>query len=224
MEKDVLLGHEISIVTISEYKELMKKFFTAKGNEQTVVWCFTSSGYQFWTKHRSFDDIGRIYWKHEPLMKRYFSSEDECLANLTRTGGITGSTFRWLPGNMASHDAVVLQPAIIREDDTEQSIDSLVETMTRDRMFGMLMDPFVYVGEFDEKGEFTDAVSLDNYRVFIIEISLADYEKMEDEYVKSIETGRYDDGLIHAVTYKNFEMSDDFKSFLKKHTHFDLDD
>lgn len=113
---------------------------------------------------------------------------------------------RWLPGNGASHEEVVLQPTIIPSENTEGYIDKMTDTVLQDRMFGLLMDPFVYVAEFGN-GKYIDEEDprygvLDNYRVFSMEITREEYEKMEKEYVESIQTFKYDDGLLRKDNWK----------------------
>ena len=221
MEKDTLNGREVSILTLDEFRDVMKKYYMSQGNEDTVVWFFSGNGYKFLTKFRSFEDVARIYWKHEPLMKRYFSSLEECMDNLNRKGGMCGVSMRWLPGNSASGEEVVLQPTIIPSENTEAYIDKMTDLALRDRMFGMLMDPFVYVSEFNEGKRYAD---LDNYRVFMTEISREEYEKMESEYVESCRTIDYDDGMIRLINYRRFELTDDFKEFIKQHTHYKFEE
>lgn len=223
MDKDTLNGREVSILTVDEYREALKKYYLSKGNEDTVVWFFSRNGYKFLTKFRSFEDVARIYWKHEPLMKRYFGSFEECMSNLNRNGGMCGVSMRWLPGNGASGKEVVLQPTIVRAEETEAQIDEITDTSLHNRILGMLMDPFVYVSEFNE-GEYRDVkdkryADLSNYRVFMTEISREEYEKMESEYVESIRTWKYDDSLLRRNT-KYFEMTDELKEFYRKHTHY----
>lgn len=224
MEKDTLNGREISILTIDEYRETLKKYYLSEGNEETVVWFFSGNGYKFLTKFRSFENVARIYWKHEPLMKRYFGSFEECLSNLNRNGGMCGVSMRWLLGNGSSGEEVVLQPTIIRAENTEAQIDEITNISLRDRMFGMLMDPFVYAGEFGD-GKYIDKndpryADLNNYRVFMMEMSREEYEKMESKYVESVRTFDYNDGLMEMVNRRQFEMSDELKEFYRKHTYY----
>jgi hypothetical protein len=228
MEKDTLIGRPVKILTVDEYKEAIKEYYTSGGNEDKVVWFFSGNGYKFLTKFRTFEEVGQIYWKHEPLMKRWFGSLEECIANLNRSGGMCGTSMRWLPGNGASHNEVVLQPTIIPSVNTEGYIDNMFGTVLRDRMFGMLMDPFVFVGEFGD-GKYIDEEDprydvLDNYRVFSMEISREEYEKMEKEYVESMNTGKYSDGLLTALNWRSFEMTDEFIEFMKKYTHYNFKD
>ena len=228
MEKDTLIGRPVKILTVDEYKEAIKQYYTSGGNEDKVVWFFSGNGYKFLTKFRTFEEVGQIYWKHEPLMKRWFGSLEECIANLNRSGGMCGTSMRWLPGNGASHNEVVLQPTIIPSVNTEGYIDNMFGTVLRDRMFGMLMDPFVFVGEFGD-GKYIDEEDprydvLDNYRVFSMEISREEYEKMETDYVESIRTFKYDDDLLRKDNWKSFEMTDEFIEFMKRHTHYQFKD
>jgi hypothetical protein len=95
-------------------------------------------------------------------------------------------------------------------------------------MFGMLMDPFVYVSEFGDE-EYIDEedkryAELDNYRVFMTEISREEYEKMESEYVESCRTIDYDDGMMKMVNRRSFEMTDELADFYRQHTHYKLED
>lgn len=227
MEKDTLNSREVSILTLDEFRDVLKKYYTSHGNEDTVVWFFSGNGYKFLTKFRSFEDVAKIYWKHEPLMKRYFGSLEECMDNLNRMGGMCGVSMRWLPGNSASGEEVVLQPTIIPSKNTKAYIDKMTDLTLRDRMFGMLMDPFVYVSEFNE-GDYIDDEdkrydNLDNYRVFMTEISREEYEKMESEYVESVRTWKYDDGLLRQ-NMRDFEMTDELAEFYRRHTHYKLED
>ena len=228
MEKDTLIGRPVKILTVDEYKEAIKEYYTSGGNEDTVVWFFSGNGYKFLTKFRTFEEVGQIYWKHEPLMKRWFGSLEECIANLNRSGGMCGTSMRWLPGNGASHNEVVLQPTIIPSVNTEGYIDNMFGTVLRDRMFGMLMDPFVFVDEFGD-GKYIDEEDprynvLDNYKVFSMEISREEYEKMEADYVESIRTFKYNDGLLRKDNWKSFEMTEEFIEFMKQHTHYQFKD
>lgn len=228
MEQTTLLNKEVKILTIPEYIDLMKEYYTTSGNEDKVIWFFSGNGYKFLTKFRSFEDVARIYWNHEPLMKRYFNSFEDCLQNLNRNGGMCGVSMRWLPGNGASHEEVVLQPTIICADNTEAFIDDITQTALRDRMFGLLMDPFVYVAEFGESKYIDEDDSryrvLDNYRVFCMEMTREEYEKQEAEYVESIRTFKYNDGLLVKMNWKDFELTDEFREFLKEHTHYKMED
>jgi hypothetical protein len=228
MEVTSLIGRPVKILTIDEYKEAIKEYYTTSGNEDKVVWFFSGNGYKFLTKFRTFEEVGQIYWKHEPLMKRWFSSLEDCLANLNRSGGMCGTSMRWLPGNGASQEEVVLQPTIIPSENTEGYIDKMTDTALQDRMFGLLMDPFVYVTEFGD-GKYIDEEDprygvLDNYRVFSMEITREEYEKMEKEYVESIRTFKYDDGLLRKDNWKSFEMTEEFIEFMKQHTHYKFED
>lgn len=228
MELATLLNKPVRILTIPEYVALKKEYFTTTGNENTVFWIFCPSGYRFFTKHKTLEDVAKIYWKHEPLLKRYMSSEEECLSALKKShpDGIVGVSFRWLPGNMSGSSEVCYQPNTIRPNNIEAYIDDMSNTELNDHMFGMLLDPYVFVKELaltDDEYIDDDAPCYkdnDDYRVFCMEITKDDYDKMEAEYVASYETGKYNDGLLCAVNYKNFEMSEEFKKFFFEHTHY----
>ena len=61
MERDALNNKEVFILTVDEFFEEMKKYYTTSGNENTVVKCFSATdGYQFWTKHKTLDEIARL--------------------------------------------------------------------------------------------------------------------------------------------------------------------
>ncbi len=73
---------KLDILTIPEYIEAMKSYYSADGNPGEVVQCVSPQGYEFWTKCKTLEDIGEIYWKHEPLVKMSFRSEDEVVEAL----------------------------------------------------------------------------------------------------------------------------------------------
>ena len=125
MEQSTLLNKTVKILTIPEYVALKKEHYTATGNQDKVIWIFSPSGYRFLTKHKILEDVARIYWKHEPLLRRYMASEEECLNRLKEShpDGIVGVSFRWLPGNMSGSTAVCYQPETIRPNNIEAHID-----------------------------------------------------------------------------------------------------
>ena len=76
MERDTLNNKEVLILTVDEFFEEMKKYYITPGNENTVVKCFSASGgYQFWTKHKTLDEIARLWWKHEPAINQICTEE-----------------------------------------------------------------------------------------------------------------------------------------------------
>lgn len=204
---------KLEILTILEYVEAMKAYYTETNNMNEVVQCVSPQGYEFWTKCKSLDDIGEIYWKHEPLVKREFMSEEEVIKALkvTNSSGIIGCNFRWLPGNRAAGNIVVFQPYIIK---TIKDVDSLSTGKRQDRLFGILLDPFTYIGpdDVDDKGLYSDE---NNYRVFIRKIPVAEYLKLEKLYSDSF-NGVYEDDFT-VVEYGRFSgFKEDFKKFLKQ--------
>ena len=231
MEKAELLGKEVEILTIPEFTLKKQKYFSDSGNEDKVIKCFSSSGYQFWTKHRTIEDIGKIYWKHEPLMKRWFTEEAQVIEKLKegKPQGIAGCSFRWLPGNMSGADEVVLQPDIVPKERSDKYILDMVATTLSDKMFGMLMDPYVFVEELKLDGEYIDDEVPENgdpdkYRVFCMELTKDEYDEQEKKYVESVRTPEFNDGLIYSVNYKRFDLTKEFKDFLKAHTKFKIED
>ena len=71
MERDTLNNKEVLILTVDEFFEKMKEYYTTSGNENTVVKCFSATGgYLFWTKHKTLDEIARSWWKHEPSINQ----------------------------------------------------------------------------------------------------------------------------------------------------------
>lgn len=223
-------------LTLDEFLEEKKKYFTTEGNEKTVVKCFSTSGYQFWTKCKTIEDIAKIYWKHEPLLKRYFDSEDEVIAQLKKSNpdGIAGCALRWLPGNMADSEEVCLQPYIYRKPTAAEEIEEWFKTSMSDKMFGMLMDPYTYTGKFkgykdddnidsdDEADEFInkeDMLNPKNYCVFVTEITVDEYLKQEQEYVDSVNYKVFDDGLI-KLCGRDVEISVLFDEILKNNVQW----
>lgn len=227
MEKDKLLGREVEILTIPEFTFKKQKYYSESGNEDKVIKCFSPSGYQFWTKHRTLEDIGKIYWKHEPLLKRWFTEESQVIEELKagKPKGIAGCSFRWLPGNMSGAKEVVLQPDIVPKEKSDEYILNMVATTLSDKMFGMLMDPYVFVEDLKLDGEYINSKASENgdpskYRVFCMEISTEEYDKEEKSYIESIRTPEFNDGLIYSINYKNFELTKEFIEFLKVHTKY----
>lgn len=228
MEKDTILGRDVEILTIPEFIEKKKRYFL--GQSMNVVKCFSTTGYQIWTKHKTLEDVAKIFWKHEPLVKRYMSSEQECIDQLRdsyKDKGMSGVVLRWLPGNRSVGDSVVLQPYAVPGKDIEADIDKYINLALQDTLFGILMDPFVYCGILvDENGEYLDDspefLNQDNYRVFCIDLDKDEYEKQELEYVESRDTGKFNDGLMSAKSWNSFEPTEELKNFYKKYTKWPL--
>lgn len=211
------------ILSLPEYLEEKKKYYTGKGNEDKVIKCFSPSGYEYWTKHKTLDDIGKIYWKHEPLMERYFSKESEVIDQLKKNpdyaGGICGCDFRWIPGNFANSKEVCLQPGIIPLGNTERHIEGYYNLKLGDHILGMLYDPFIFTGELNDGGIVLEPgkLEIDHYIVFCTEMTKDEYDKEEQDYIGSIHGGTLDDGLI-TLTGKHRELKQDFLDLLKKYT------
>ena len=45
MEVTSLIGRPVKILTVDEYKEALKEYYTSSGNEDKVVWFFSGNGY-----------------------------------------------------------------------------------------------------------------------------------------------------------------------------------
>ena len=99
MKRDTLNNKEVLILTVDEFFEKMKEYYTTSGNENTVVKCFSASGkYHFWTKYKTLDEIARLWWKHEPIINK-ICTEEECVPAIhvrQDVKGLAGCSFRWL--------------------------------------------------------------------------------------------------------------------------------
>lgn len=222
---------DIKTFTIPEYVVAKKKYFTTPGNEDAIIKCVSVNfgcGYEVWTKYKTLEDAARIYWSNEPLMKRYFNSEKEVLKALTDNDlykdGIAGVYMRWLPGNHANDDGtVVLQNFIVPKTGAEKTILEHAESNMQSRFFGMMTDPYTYVGPFakDESGYFDnhnpEYDNPDNYRVFYIEMTREEYEKEEKEYIECEKTGQYKDDFI-TICGRDSKFTDLFENFIMSNT------
>ena len=225
MERDTLNNKEVLILTVDEFFEEMKKYYTTSGNENTVVKCFsTSGGYQFWTKHKTLDEIARLWWKHEPLINQRFT-EEECMQTIHDSQdakGLAGCSFRWLFHKLYENKEMPYQPRIIPTVNTEEYILEVKKTMLSDRMMGILMDPFSFIEGFTKDRR--PYANPDNYRVFCMEITVDEFEKESNSFVAIPEKWNYNDGLEMCIGYNRFDKTDAFKKFIEKHTKYKFED
>ena len=123
MERDTLNNKEVLILTVDEFFEEMKKYYTTSGNENTVVKCFsTSGGYQFWTKHNTLDEIARLWWKHEPTINQ-ICTEEVCMQaihDFQAVKGLAGCSFRWVFYKLYENKEMPYQPRMIPTVNTEE--------------------------------------------------------------------------------------------------------
>ena len=227
MEKDTLNNKEVLILTVDEFFEKMKEYYTTSGNENTVVKCFsTSGGYLFWTKHKTLDEIARLWWKHEPLINHRFTEEDcvQTIHDSQDAKGLAGCSFRWLfhIQKLYGCKEMPYQPRMIPTVNTEKSLLEVKKTMLGDRIMGILMDPFSFSEEItkDRKAY----ASPDKYRVFCMEMTVDEFEKESNSFVAIPEKWDYNDGLEMCVGYDKFDKTDAFKKFIEKHTKYKFEE
>lgn len=228
---------EIKSLTIKEYKKMKIEYFSTPGNEDKVIKCVSPGGYQIWTKHRtSIDELIDKYWRFEPLMRRYFSTKEQ-LADAINRQPICGIAYRWL-FHKNDNDEVCLQVYSQYKydslEDTKINILDSINTSLKDRMFGMLMDPYMYIGEYKYTNE-DEHKWLDNhnegykdennYRVFYVEMTANEFDNEEQMFIDSVHGKPFNDGFLIGDGWDNYEISTEFKEFLKKNTHnYDYDE
>ena len=166
---------EIKTWTIDEYYKKMKEYFQ-NSNETGVVKIISigfGCSYQYWIKPSlmSKDKYIDIFWNHEPLMKRYFSSKSEMEKNIkVDFSNVHGFILRWLWRD----DEIVYQPTVV-EGDVDAFIKWYKDAKKDEYFFGLKMDPFTYIGHIyykkDAGEEYFDDSRKEyeedcNYRVF----------------------------------------------------------
>ena len=227
MEHDTLNNKEVLILTVDEFFEKMKEYYTTSGNENTVVKCFSASGkYQFWTKHKTLDEIARLWWKHEPIINHRYTEEKyvQIIHDSQDAKGLAGCSFRWLfhIQKLYGCKEMPYQPRMIPTVNTEEYLLEVKKTMLSDRMMGILMDPFSFIEEITKDRE--AYASPDKYRVFCMEMSVDEFEKESNSFVAIPEKWDYNDGLEMCVGYDRFEYTDTFKKFIERHTKYRFED
>lgn len=225
MEKDTLNNKEVLILTVDEFFEKMKEYYTTSGNENTVVKCFSATdGYQFWTKHKTLDEIARLWWKHEPIINQRCTEDDfvQTFHDSQVAKRLAGCSFRWLFHETYGNKEMLYQPKMIPTVDTEEYLLEEKKTTLNDRIMGILKDPFTFIEEItkDQKAY----ASLDNYRVFCMEMTVDEFEKESKSFVAIPEKWDYNDGIEMCVGYDKFDKTDAFKKFIEKHTKFKFEE
>ena len=221
MERDTLNNKEVLILTVDEFFDKMKEYYTTSGNENTVVKCFSASGkYQFWTKHKTLDEIAKLWWKHEPIINQRYTEERyvQIIHDSQDAKGLAGCSFRWLFHELYGSKEMPYQPAMVPTVNTEEYLLETKKMMLDDRIMGILKDPFTFIEEItkDRKAY----ASPDNYRVFCMEMTVDEFEKDSKSFVAIPEKWDYNDGLEMCIGYDRFDKTDAFKKFIEKHTKY----
>lgn len=225
MERDTLNNKEVLILTVDEFFEKMKEYYTTSGNENTVVKCFSATdGYQFWTKHKTLDEIARLWWKHEPIINQRCTEDDfvQTFHDSQVAKRLAGCSFRWLFHEIYGNKEMLYQPKMIPTVDTEEYLLEEKKTALNDRIMGILKDPFTFIEEITKDRK--TYASLDNYRVFCMEITVDEFEKESKSFVAIPEKWDYNDGIEMCVGYDKFDKTDAFKKFIEKHTKFKFEE
>ena len=225
MERDTLNNKEVLILTVDEFFEKMKEYYTTSGSENTVVKCFSASGkYRFWTKHKTLDEIARLWWKHEPTINQICTEEVcvQAIHDFQAVKGLAGCSFRWVFYKLYENKEMPYQPRMIPTMNTEEYLLEVKKTMLGDRMMGILMDPFSFIEGFTKDRR--PYANLDNYRVFCMEMTVDEFEKESKSFVAIPEKWDYNDGIEMCVGYDKFDKTDAFKKFIEKHTKYKFED
>ena len=225
MERDTLNNNEVLILTVDEFFEKMKEYYTTSGNENTVVKCFsTSGGYQFWTKHKTLDEIAKLWWKHEPIINQRYTEERyvQIIHDSQDAKGLAGCSFRWLFHELYGSKEMPYQPEMVPTVNTEEYLLETKNTMLDDRIMGILKNPFTFIEEITKDRR--AYANPDNYRVFCMEMTVDEFEKDSKSFVAIPEKWDYNDGLEMCIGCDRFDKTDAFKKFIEKHTKYKFEE
>lgn len=216
-------------MTMDEYYEKMKKFFSSDNKDKVIKIVSLSMGcaYHYWIDPSlmSRDKLCDIYWNFEPLMQVYFHSKDEMAKNLNVDfNNLRGFILRWLWRD----DEIIYQPISI-EESVDKFISEYKRNQTNEYLLGIRMDPFTYTGKWqtkkDKDGNDTGYMDQDspeykkdgNYRVFYVEITPEEFLKEESVYMDDSKHRAYKDDFI-SLGNVDSEYTDEFNKFIENHT------